>query len=328
LGTAACLTGLDVARMEKLPDTDGMPHEVIMPRTHRTGYDHALRAAGARIVEIGFNDRGTGAGVRDVEEWEIEAAITARTAAIAYTATPVSRPLLADVVRLAQRHALPVIVDAAAQLPPRENLRRFIGDGASLVAFSGGKAIRGPQASGILCGQRDLVAAAVLQMLDMDVAPESWQPPEALVTPHALKGIPHHGIGRGFKVGKEEIVGLLVALERYAALEPAAEGAAWTGSLSRIAEQLSGLPHVSVRLLSAGETGRFPLLEVDLHEGALGRSAWDVSRALQTGDPSVHLNERRAAEGVLTVNPAGLREGDEEIVVNRLRAVLSALRRP
>jgi D-glucosaminate-6-phosphate ammonia-lyase len=323
LGTAACLTGLDVARMERLPDTEAMSDEIIMCRSHRTGYDHALRAAGARIKEVGFNDRAIGAGVRRVESWEIETAITPQTVAIAYTATPWNDPPLREVVTVAQRHALPVIVDAAAQIPPRENLRRFISEGATLVAFSGGKAIRGPQSSGILCGRRDLIAAAALQQMDMDVAPETWTPPEDLIPRQALRGVPHHGLGRGFKVGKEEIVGLIVALERYVAADPQAENATWEQQLASIAEGLAKVAHVTTRLLSAAETRRFPLLEIVLEEPTLGRTAWAISLELQRGEPPVHLSERRAAEGILTVNPAGLRDGQEDLVATRLRSALT-----
>jgi D-glucosaminate-6-phosphate ammonia-lyase len=323
LATAACLTGLDAAKMERLPDTDGMANEVLMCRTHRTTYDHAIRAAGARIRDVGFNDGATGAGVRGVEPWEIEAAITPQTAAIAYLATPANQPPLAAVAALAKRHSLPVVVDAAAQLPPVENLRRFLAEGADLVAFSGGKAIRGPQGSGILCGCRDLIAAAVLQQLDMDVAPETWDPPEDLIPRRLLRGIPHHGIGRGFKVGKEEIVGLLVALQRYVRLDGKAEEREMDARLAPVAGALAGLPHVSTRLLSAAVTGRFPLLEVVLDEAALGRTAWDVSRELQRGTPPIHLNERRAADGILILNPAALRPGDAEVIADRLRAELT-----
>ncbi len=322
LGTAACLTGLDVARMERLPDTEGMPDEVLMCRTHRTAYDHAIRAAGARIREVGFNDRIVGAGVRGVEAWELEAAITPRTAAIAYTATSSNDPPLSEVTGVAKRHTLPVIVDAAAQLPPVGNLRRFITEGADLVAFSGGKAIRGPQSTGILCGRRHLIAAAALQQLDMDVTPETWEPPELLIPRRALHGIPHHGLGRGFKVGKEEIVGLLVALERFVKMDAKSELAAREAQLVAIAEGLSDLPHIRVRLVSASETGRFPLLELLLEEAALGRTASAISLELQHGEPPVHLNERRATEGILTINPAGLREGDGQIVVARVREEL------
>lgn len=323
LATAACLTGLDAARMDRLPDTDGMPNQVLMCRAHRTGYDHAIRAAGARIREVGFNDRAMGAGVRGVEAWELEAAITREVVAIAYTATPADDPPLRLVTALAARHDLPVIVDAAAQLPPAGNLRRFIAEGAALVAFSGGKAIRGPQATGILCGRRTLVAAAALQQLDMDVAPDTWDPPESLIPRAALRGIPHHGLGRGFKVGKEEIVGLLVALERFATRDLAAELAEQEARLAALAEGLAGVRHVLTRLRPARETGRGPLLELAIDETALGRTAPAVSRTLQQGDPPVHLGEREAARGVLLVDPAGLRPGDEHIVAARLRAVLA-----
>jgi L-seryl-tRNA(Ser) seleniumtransferase len=323
LGTAACLTRLDVVRMERLPDTAGMPDEVVICRTHRTAYDHAIRAAGARIVEVGFNDRGMGAGVRSVEPWELEAAITQRTAALGYTATPANDPPLRSVAEVARRHGLPVLVDAAAQLPPRENLRRFIADGATLVAFSGGKAIRGPQSTGILCGQRDLIAAAVLQQMDMDVAPDTWRPPDTLIPRSLLRGIPHHGLGRGFKVGKEEIVGLIVALERYVRTDPAAELATRDSQLRTMASRLADLPHTQTRLVSAQETGRIPLLELLLDETGLGRTAAAVSAALQEGEPPVHVSERKAAHGILTVDPSGLQPGDELIVAAQLRAVLT-----
>jgi len=324
LGTAACLAGLDPARMDRLPETDDIPNEILMCRTHRTGYDHAIRAAGARIREVGFNDRATGAGVRDVEAWELETAITPRTVAIAYAASPGSQPPLSEVVAVGRRHALPVLVDAAAQLPPLDNLRRFTAEGAGLVAFSGGKAIRGPQGTGILCGRRDLVAAAALQQLDMDFRPETWRPPEDYLLRAALRGIPHHGIGRGFKVSKEEIVGLLVALERFVTLDHAAEQTRQEALLAAIRERLAGAPHIQARLLSAAETGRDPLLELRVDETGLGRSAFALALTLQQGDPPLHLGERRAPEGILIINPVGLREGEAAIVAARLRAVLTA----
>ena len=321
VGMAACLTGLDAARMDRLPETDDIPNEVLMCRTHRTGYDHALRAAGARIRDVGFNDRATGAGVREVETWELEAAITPRTAAIAYAAMPGSQPPLSEVVAAARRHSVPVLVDAAAQLPPATNLRRFIADGVDLVAYSGGKAIRGPQGTGILCGRQDLIAAAALQQFDMDVRPETWCPPENYLPRAALRGIPHHGIGRGGKVSKEEIVGLLVALERFVALDHDAERARQERLLSGIEERIADLPHFRSRLVSAAETGRDPLLELRVDEAALGLSAFGLSLTLQRGEPPVHLGERRASEGILIINPVGLQEGDEAIIVARIRAV-------
>ncbi|MEE3215142.1 MAG: L-seryl-tRNA selenium transferase, partial [Pseudomonadota bacterium] len=216
LGTAACVTGLNPDKMNRLPDTSGMKNEVIMARSHRNFYDHAVRSVGIRLVEVGISDRFSGAGVRDTEPWEIAAAITEQTAAICYVAYEHTEPPLTEVVRVAGVAGVPVIVDAAGQLPPASNLRRFIADGADLVVFSGGKALRGPQSSGILCGRRDLISAAALQHLDLDIYWEQWNPPTALIDKDELPGAPHHGIGRPCKVGKEEIVGLLTALQLFA----------------------------------------------------------------------------------------------------------------
>src|ERR671915_1012697 len=116
LAAAAAMTRWDIARMAALPQTDAFPNEILLPRTHYTGYAHALRAAGARLVDIGHNDRGTGAGVRGLEAWEIEASITPRTAAFAFAATPANAPDLATVVAVCKGRDIPVIVDAAAQL--------------------------------------------------------------------------------------------------------------------------------------------------------------------------------------------------------------------
>jgi len=138
VGTAACIAGLDAVKMARLPDTEGMRNEFIVSRSHRNSYDHGVRAAGARLVEVGLPDRLTGCGVRDTEAWEFESAIGDRTAGILYLARANARPDLAAVVRVAHAAKIPVLVDAAAELPPAANLRRFIDDGADLVAFSGG----------------------------------------------------------------------------------------------------------------------------------------------------------------------------------------------
>ena len=312
LATAACLARWDVARMAALPDTRAMPNRVLMARTHRNSYDHAIRAAGAQIVDIGHNDRGTGAGVRGLEAWEIDAAIDAQTVALVFVATAHTVADLPQVVACMHRHKLPVIVDAAAQLPPRSTLQRFIGAGADLVVFSGGKAIGGPQASGVLAGRSDLVGSALLQMMDMDVSPQTWSPP-ALIDRQALGGIPHHGIGRGFKVGKEEIAGLLVALERFVARDEPAAAARATDRLRVIAAALAAEPGITTRLVAADEATPVPLLEL-----AVQGSAHALSRRLQQGDPPVHLSERLADDGILTINPQTLRPDDDAVLVRRV----------
>ena len=314
LAAAAAMTRWDIAKMAALPQTEGFANEILLPRTHYTGYAHALRASGARIVDIGHNDRGTGAGVRGLEAWEIEAAITPRTAAFAFSANPSNLSDLPVVVEACRSKDIPVIVDAAAQLPPKSNLRRFIELGADLVAFSGGKAIGGPQASGILAGRRDLVGAALVQQLDMDVSPETWAPPD-LIDLKEMKGIPHHGLGRGFKTGKEEIVGLLVALERFAAADDAASNAALEKRLEEIAKRMGKL---SKRIVSARETGRVPQLHLTV-ENPLA-----VSRRLQEGEPPVHLSERFASQGILVVDPQVLRPEDDAALAEALRKAFNA----
>ena len=313
LAAAAAMTRWDIARMAALPQTDAFPNEILLPRTHYTGYAHALRAAGARLVDIGHNDRGTGAGVRGLEAWEIEAAITPRTAAFAFAASPGNIADLPTVAEVCRAKDIPVIVDAAAQLPPKSNLKRFLEIGADLVAFSGGKAIGGPQASGILAGRRDLIGAALVQQLDMDVSPATWSPPD-LIDLKQMKGIPHHGLGRGFKAGKEEIVGLLVALERYAAADDAASNAALEKRLERIAHDLGDA--CPKKILSARETGRVPQLHLSLKDPLA------VSRRLQAGEPPVHLSERYAAQGVLIIDPQALRPEDDAALAAAVRSAL------
>ncbi|WP_144185469.1 aminotransferase class V-fold PLP-dependent enzyme [Elioraea rosea] len=317
LAAAACLAGDDFARMAALPFADAFPNEILLPRTHRTMYSHALAAAGARLVDLGHNDRGTGAGVRGLEPWEIDAAITPRTAAFAFTATPETIASLPAIAAHCRARGLPVIVDAAAQLPPRENLRRLVAMGADLVCFSGGKAIGGPQASGILAGRADLVGSALAQQLDMDIRAEAWTPPP-LLRPIIKGAAPPHGIGRGFKAGKEEIIGLLVALERFASADEAAETAALEARLRAIAARLDGLNSVRATL---SHSGRAPVLVVALEPPTRAASA---VAALLSQDPPVHVGERRVAEGVLLVDPQSLQPEDDTTLAAAIRAACAS----
>ena len=326
LGTATILAGMDPGRMDRLPDTTGMKNEFIIAREHRNGYDHAIRLAGAKFVEIGMNEIVSGAGVRRTEAWEYEAAITAQTAGIAYTVTPDSQPPLEQVVDVAHRHGVPVLVDAAGELPPISNLRKFIGMDADLVAFSGGKSIRGPQSSGILCGRRDLIASAAVQHLDMDEFFDIWDPPESLIPKGMLTGIPRHGIGRGFKVGKEEIVGLLTALRMFADGEYAAETEQQRGLLEYIADGLSGLPVQPRIILPAGEGS--PMLHLIIDAQPIGKSGFEVSKELKSGDPGIFVNEKGLPEDTLIVHPMNLNQSRTEIMTRRLREVLGYVARP
>jgi D-glucosaminate-6-phosphate ammonia-lyase len=313
LATAAAVTGLEPGRMARLPDTSNMPNEVVVARAQRNFYDHAVRSAGVRLVEVGLPDRYAGAGVRDAEPWEFAEAIGPATAAVLWVADANAQPSLAEVAEVAHKAGVPVIVDAAAQLPPAANLRRFIAEGADLVAFSGGKALGGPQASGILAGRRDLVMAAALQMLDLDIWIEQFRPDPAFIDLARLKGLPPHGIGRPCKVGKEQVVGLLTALELFLAEGDAARLARWTGRLYDLQARLEDVPGLRTELVP----GPVPVLQLQLD-----RAAWPVMMALEEGLPSVRLDVEHHAQGRLLVNPVCLEEQDVQPLADRLRAVL------
>jgi L-seryl-tRNA(Ser) seleniumtransferase len=324
LAAAACIAKLDPARMNRLPDTAGMANEIIIARSQRNMYDHAVVQAGAKLVEIGIPDRFSGAGVRDAQPWEYEAAVSERTAAILWVAQPHSEPKLPDIVALARRRGLPVIVDAAGQLPPVENLKRFVSDGADLVVFSGGKAIGGPQASGILVGRRDLIQSAALQQLDHDTYFEQWSPPPSLFDKEKLIGFPASGVGRVAKCGKEEIVGLLTALQLFLADDAKQRRARWLGLCETIAEDIEGLRGTEVAVVS--RTTGVPVVELTIRQDTLGFSAADLVKRLQDGDPPVHANHSRVRDGIVVFGPTCLRDGDAAVVIARVRAELA--RRP
>ncbi|MFO0992323.1 MAG: aminotransferase class V-fold PLP-dependent enzyme [Hyphomicrobiales bacterium] len=320
LGTAACIAGLDPGRMARLPDTRGMKNEVIMVRSQRNFYDHAIRAAGATIIEVGLPDRFAGAGVRDAEGWEIEDAITEKTAAIFYVMDVLSQPPLPVVTAIAKRHKVPVLVDAAALVPPQANLKRFIAEGADLVAFSGGKAIGGPQASGFLCGRRDLIMSAALQHLDLDIYEDMWSPPKSLIDKAKLKGTPQHGIGRSCKAGKEEIIGLLTALRLFVAEGDKARHQRWLSILETIAGSLPVFKSAEVVIMNADDTSAVPLLIASV-TGKPDAAAAAIKKLI-AGKPAIHTDPSLRHENKIIVNPLCLRPEDAGVVAAGLKRVL------
>ena len=327
LGTAACLAGLDPARMNRLPDTTGMRDEAVVVRSQRNFYDHAVRAAGARLVEVGIADRFSGAGVRDAEAWEIDDAIGERTACVFYVAQPSSRPSLAAVAEVAHAKGVPVLVDAASQLPPAQNLRRFLEEGADLVSISGGKAILGPQGSGILCGRRDLVASALLQNLDQDLFFEQWRPPPAVFAGMNLRGLPQHGIGRSCKVGKEQIVALLVALGRFVEEDIGERNQRCLGRLKDMKAHLKPEIARGVRIEESANEEE-PRLVLELVSRPHGPSAFDLVIALQDGSPAVHVDPSFVDDGKVVVRALCLNEGDAPVIARRVNEVLAGGRSP
>ena len=324
LGTAACIAGLDPAKMNRLPDTSGMKDEVVTPRSHRNFYDHAVRTAGAKFVEVGIPDRFSGAGVRDTEAWEIAAAITEKTAAIHYLANPNSLPPLPEVVKVAHAAGVPVLVDAAAQLPPVENLRRFIGEGADLVTYSGGKAVRGPQSSGILCGRHDLIASAALQCLDHDMFFEQWNPPASLMEKSVVPGLPQHGIGRPCKASKEEIVGLLTALRLFVDEDAQArQQEVWAALAQELYDALKETPHVKCKLVPDSYRPGIPGVGLTLDETTAGKTAFQLILELQNGDPSVHVDSGQIKDGVIGFSSICLEPGHPEAIAARVKSLLN-----
>ncbi len=312
LGSAAMLAGLDPDRMDRLPETGDGPSEILVHAAHRNPYDHAVRASGARLVEFGGGGRGIEA---------MGALIGPATAGVFFhgQAEALGVPI-DEVVSVAHAHGLPVLVDASMNLPPKSNLRRFIDAGVHLVAFSGGKTIGGPQASGFLAGRRDLLLSVGLQQQDMDVLPATWAR-RALLDAGTIARPPQHGIGRSMKTGKEEIAGLMVALRRYLERDEAAETRRWTDLTQRLARDLGSIRGLSVRAETTQADGRpVPMTIVQVDAVAYGRSAVDLVRAFETFDPIIMLGDHDAESGILRLDPENLDEASADAVVTAFRA--------
>lgn len=322
LGTAAILTGYNLKRMETLPHCQDFPNQFVIARQQRNGYDHAIRASGAHLVEVGFNELAANAGVRQAETWEYGATFNTNTAGVVYVYSSKSTPDLRQVVDIAHEHHLPVLVDAAAELPPKSNLKSIADTGADLVAFSGGKAIRGPQSTGILCGKRDLIGSAALQMLDMDDHLEFWDPPADFIDRTKFEGIPRHGIGRGFKVSKEEIIALLVALRLFISGAYDASVLTARSILEEIAQRLQDCP-VQCAIYDKEDKESLPVLEITVKETISGPTAMTICRDLRSENPPIYLGHARVKEGKLLVNPLHLDKKAAEIISERIHRSFS-----
>lgn len=328
-GTAACLTGYDVDRINRLPDTSGMPNEVLIAASQRCGYDHAIRAAGAKLVSVGMPTGPLYPGqVHHTSAEDYEAAITDRTAAIAYFYRGGGIPRLEEVVRVGKKYNIPIILDAASEVPPVENLRKFIAIGVDLVAISGGKGIRGPQQSGLLFGRRDLIGAAALNYFTPGfgagyVSYDEWTPPPSLVPKEKLQGVPYHPIGRGLKVSREAVVGLLTALQILTDVERNTREMErlWL-LLEPIVERLQGIPGVKVER-SEKPTGGFPIVILKLDESKVGCSVNEVLQRLKDGTPPIYIFGQRVFTDEFTINSSCLNEEQAAIVADRLYAAVT-----
>jgi L-seryl-tRNA(Ser) seleniumtransferase len=319
LASAAVLARLDVGKMNRLPADPGDRCEILIPKSHRNFYDRALVMSGAKLREVGVSDRVTGAGVRDVEAWEIEDAIDERTVAIFFVATRDARPAFETVAEISRKRDIPLIVDAAAQIPPKENLRYFIDCGADLVVFSGGKVVQGPPGTGILCGRRELVASAILQSLDTDIEFAYWRGDPYLVPPGTIPGLPRHGVGRSCKIGKEEAVGLLAALRSFDRNGLNTWTAEWTAIARSLEQKLRLIGGLSVDYIADSYRPGIP--GVLLSDQKMSPTfAKDLAMFLRDYDPPIFLDQGMIDSGVLRIASICLRADDAETIA---RAVAS-----
>jgi L-seryl-tRNA(Ser) seleniumtransferase len=301
--------------MNRLPNTDGMKNEVVMEKAQRNSYDHAVEIAGGRIVEAGM-----GAGC---QAGELEAAIGEKTAAVFFLPDRPGDLPLKTVVAIAHRHGVPVVVDGAGRLDDPSCLRSYSATGADLVVFSSGKWMAGPQAAGLIAGPRRLISAIALQHLDVDVAADVWAVPRELVPVEELPFIPRMGIGRGFKVGKEEIVGAVVALQLFARKDHDGQQKEWSVRLSRVVDGLLAVPCVKAEFLAAGVWRRgVPHVRIRIDEKGLGMTCAQFVKELHAGKPPIHPHEREVPQGNLIINPWGLVGDAPEIIVGRIREIV------
>ena len=292
LQAAACIAGSDPSKMAQLPDTTGLKNEIIIQNSHRFNYDQAYRVAGAKLVGI-----GTG---RSCHPWQLEAAYTERTAAVAYLFSPflTTRAIpLEEVCESAQARGVPVIVDAASMLPPRSNLRKYVAQGADMVVYSGGKSIRGPQGTGILCGRADLIEAAV------------------------ANAAPGQFLGRGMKVAKEEVVGLLHALQAFLAEDEEAENERFLAIAHTVVDALIEFPGLDVGVRHDRYDYHIPTAVMTFTKDWEGPSRDEVTVKLANGDPRVYLHTLGNPDE-LGVDPTNLSTEDLEIVLHSLREAL------
>lgn len=279
-------------RMQRLPDLTGMKSKTVIQKRHRNMYDHAFRMVGLKLVDV------ESAG-------QMRAAIDRDTAAVAYVEShhvlgaPVS---LEETVEIAHKAGVPVILDAAAELPPASNLSKFVKMGVDMVAFSGGKNLRGPQCSGLLLGKREWVRRAY------------------------ANSSPNNYLARIAKVGKEEIVGIMVALERFLQKDHEAERREWHAMLDRVAARLKGTPTVFTEYITNNDYSHTPRLSVQWDEAKIGITLEEMVKKLRDGNPSIEASDMRYFNPPwkgLGIFPYNLKPGEELIIADRVKEILT-----
>lgn len=290
--TAACLAGANPERMQRLPDLTGLKSEVIIPEYSRNVYDHAIRMLGVKIVEVKSPE-------------ELESAFNERTAMVYILAGPGDEGPLGTqaICTVAKKHNVPVIVDAAAEILTFPNVH--LGRGATAVAYSGGKCIRGPQAAGLLLGERNLLEAA-------------W-----------ANSAPHHAFGRSLKVGKEEIMGMLTAVEMWKKRDHDAEWKQWQSWLDEIASSVKRVDGVTTEVEGPeGLSNRSPRLVIKWDGAQLGITGQEVAKTLLDTEPRIVLGSGSGSRpdhmaSTVSITPYMMMPGNAKVVAERLYAVMS-----
>jgi uncharacterized pyridoxal phosphate-dependent enzyme len=285
LGTAAAITGTDQEKIKQLPNLPGPRPEVIMQKTHRYLFDQAVTTTGAKIIEVEGND-------------EMEKAINERTVmALFFNAGGKHSVTHEDFVAIAKKHNIPTMLDAAADVPPVENLFKYQKIGFDLITFSGGKMLRGPQSAGLLFGRKDLITAARLN--------------------HSPNEAP---IGRPMKVNKEEMFGMYAALKAYLERDHKKEWQDWLDRAKHISTQLETVQTVKTEtVVDPGPANAFPSLKVTWDESRIKIKPEQVVAALKSGTPSIVAN---GGKGHLTVGVVLLRPDQVDIVAGRVKEIL------
>jgi uncharacterized pyridoxal phosphate-dependent enzyme len=291
LAAAGCLTGTDPRAVARLPETEGRPNEFVISRVDPHTYIHqGIAAVGGKLATAGDE--------HSVSPAQMVAAIGPRTAGVVFFLGQQPREDLLPLIEGARAAGVPVIVDAAAQLPPRANLTELVGMGAELVVFSGGKGLRGPQASGLVLGTEERVAGV------------------------RANANPQNAIGRGMKVGKEEIMGLVTAIDLFLSRDETEELAAWGRQAATICAAVAELPGLRASV-QAREPPAAPAIVprayVRLEEGAPMMEA-RLMAELAAGEPPIIPRRTRLG---LMFDPMTLEPGEEAVVAGQLRSLLA-----
>jgi L-seryl-tRNA(Ser) seleniumtransferase len=285
LGTAGVLTGTDRQKISDVPNLAAMKSEVIIQKAHRFGYDRALRNCGIRFVEVETRE-------------DLERAVNGQTAMMLFYNNNNKEGRIQDqeFAELGKKHDIPTMNDAAADVPPLENLWKYTAMGFDLVAFSGGKGLRGPQSAGLLLGKKPLIAAA------------------------RMNGSPNgNAIGRGMKVNKEEMLGMLAAVEFFVAKDHAKEGVEYDKRAEEIRRSAASVPGVKAEIFVPDVANHVPHVRVTWDAASKPLKAASVVKAMQDGEPSIAI---RSEGESLVVGVWMMRSGEEKIVARRLRQEL------